>query len=137
MTIITISLVIGTYYPFMKFPDADVRERFFCRSPDVHRLVMSVIHHGVMDTMTAPSKLEALACAGASVILGAYIASSAENLLMQVVLLSLPPAALLVAIHRTRHTTQEDIAAVRPVLEPSSFDDVTAGLEFDILSRAS
>jgi hypothetical protein len=98
---------------------------------------MSVIHHGVMDTITAPSKLEALACAGASLILGAYFASSVENPLLQVVWLSFPPAALLVALRRTRHTTQEDIATVGPVLEPSSFDDVTAGLKFDILSRAS
>lgn len=90
-----------------------------------------------MDKNTSYSKTEALACIGASLILGAYLASAADNLLMKVILMSFPPASLFVALQRNRDT----IPAMEPQslapVEPATFEEVTAGLEFDILTRAS
>lgn len=137
MTIFTISVVNGTYYLFMEFSDLDVCERFAWCSPVVHRVAISMVHHGGMDKLTTSSKIEALACAGASLILGAYLASSAENLAMQVIMLSFPPAALLVAIRRTRAASVANAPMTQSTIEPSTFEEVTAGLDFDILSRAS
>lgn len=88
-----------------------------------------------METSTSPR--EAIACAAASILLGAYMASTAQNLALQVVMLSCPPAALWVAIRRGRRTANHSPAAVQPVVSPATFEEVTAGLELDILSRAS
>jgi hypothetical protein len=90
-----------------------------------------------MDKNTTYSKTEALACAGASLILGAYLASAADNLVMKVILMSFPSASLFVALKRSRNAT----TAIEPqpvaIIEPATFEEVTAGLEFDILTRAS
>ena len=91
-----------------------------------------------MDKHTTSSKIEALACAGASLILGAYLGSSADTLVMQVIMMSFPPAALLVALRRTRVATNEEVVELAsPVSQISTFEEVTAGLDFDILTRAS
>jgi hypothetical protein len=95
-----------------------------------------MVQHKDMDTSSAPSKREALACAAASLVLGAYLASTAQNLVMQVILLSFPPAALLVALRR-RHYIVGNVEAFEPAPVPATFEDVTAGLELDILTRAS
>jgi len=95
-----------------------------------------MVQHKDMDTSSAPSKREALACAAASLVLGAYLASTAQNLVMQVILLSFPPAALLVALRR-RHYIVGNVEAFEPAPVSTTFEDVTAGLELDILTRAS
>ena len=90
-----------------------------------------------MDKNTSYSKAEALACVGTSLILGGYLASAADHLVMKVILMSFPPASLFVALQRSRHTSPAmERHTVTPV-EPATFEEVTAGLEFDILTRAS
>lgn len=90
-----------------------------------------------MDKNTTYTKTEALACVGASLILGAYLASAADNLVMKVILMSFPPASLFVALQRSHNAAPAmEPQTVTPV-EPTTFEDVTAGLEFDILTRAS
>ena len=96
-----------------------------------------MVQHKDMDKTTAPSQREALACAAASLVLGAYLASSAQNLVMQVVMLSFPPVALLVALRRSRRTTDNNVEIFEPSVSPTTFAEVTAGLELDILTRAS
>lgn len=81
--------------------------------------------------------IESLACAGASLILGAYLASSADSLFMKVIMLSFPPAALLMALRRNRVETTDQVVTFQPAPEPTTFSEVAAGLEFDILTRAS
>lgn len=111
--------------------------RFVWSSLTVHRVAIYMVQHVVMDTSSAPSKRESLACAAASLVLGAYLASTAQNLIMQVILLSFPPASLLVALRRTRRSTETVSELVESVPERASFEEVTAGLELDILTRAS
>lgn len=96
-----------------------------------------MVQHEGMDTSSAPSKREALACAAASVLLGAYMASTVQNVALQIVMLSCPPAALLAALRPGRQTTNHAPAAVEPVASPATFEEVTVALELDILSRAS
>ena len=96
-----------------------------------------MVQHEDMDTSSAPSKREAVACAAASLVLGAYLASTAQNLAMQVILLSFPPAALLVALRRHHHIMDNNVEAFEPTVVPATFEEVTAGLELDILTRAS
>ncbi|MEN9553325.1 MAG: hypothetical protein RLY24_920 [Actinomycetota bacterium] len=96
-----------------------------------------MVHHEAMDTSSAPSKRESLACAAASLVLGGYLASTAQNLTMQVILLSFPPAALLVALRRRHHIMDNNVEAFEPAVVPATFEEVTAGLELDILTRAS
>ena len=90
-----------------------------------------------MDKNISYTKIEALTCAGASLLLGAYLASAADYLMMKVILMSFPPASLLVALRRGRGISLATDTQVAPVAEPVTFEDVTAGLEFDILTRAS
>jgi hypothetical protein len=96
-----------------------------------------MVHHEAMDTSSAPSKRESLACAAASLVLGGYLASTAQNLTMQVILLSFPPAALLVALRRRHRIMDNNMEAFEPTFVPATFEEVTAGLELDILTRAS
>ena len=90
-----------------------------------------------MGKNTTYSKTEALACVGASLILGAYLASAADNLVMKVILMSFPPASLFVALRRDRNVTPAMEPQSVATMEPATFEEVTAGLEFDILTRAS
>lgn len=91
-----------------------------------------------MDNTIATKKIEAIACAGASLVLGAFLASSAEHLVMQVLMMSLPPASLFLAIRRSTTSAPVDVVVeVQGQVEAITFEDVTAGLEFDILTRAS
>ena len=90
-----------------------------------------------MDKNTSYSKTEARACVGASLILGAYLASAADILAMKVILMSFPPASLLVALQRSRNTAPVMEPQSVATLESATFEEVTAGLEFDILTRAS
>lgn len=110
--------------------------RFFRRSPGVHRVATYMVQHEDMDTTSAPSKREALACAAASLVLGGYLASTAQNLVMQVILLSFPPAALLISLRR-HHYTVGNVESFEPAPISTAFEEVAAGLELDILTRAS
>lgn len=96
-----------------------------------------MLHHEDMDKSTAPSKIEVLGCVAAALALGAYLASSAHNLALQAILMSFPSAALLVALRRTRHTSTAIVQTFTPTMTQETFEEVTAGLEFDILTRAS
>lgn len=90
-----------------------------------------------MDKNTSYTRNEAVACAGTSLLLGAYLASAADNLLMKVILISFPPASLAVALRRGRMVSSTPDAQSLPVAQPVTFEEVTAGLEIDILTRAS
>lgn len=96
-----------------------------------------MVHHGDMDKNTSYSKAEALACVSASLILGGYLASAGDHLVMKVILMSFPPASLFVALQRSRHTAPAMEPQIATPVEPATFEEVTAGLEFDILTRAS
>lgn len=117
---------------YLEFP-----KRFAWRSPRVHRVANCMVHHWDMDKNTTYTKAEALACAGASLLLGAYLTSAADNLLMKVILMSFPPASLFVTLRRNHNESPAAQPQAVPTSEPATFEDLTAGLEFDILTRAS
>lgn len=96
-----------------------------------------MVHHGDMDKNTSYTRFEAVACAGASLLLGAYLATAADNLLMQVILMSFPPAALAVTLRRGQIASTVEQTEIAPVAQPVTFEEVTASLEIDILTRAS
>ena len=77
---------------------------------------------------------QSLAFAIASLGLGAYLASDTSFVPAQVLMFSFPPASLWVAIRRTE--VNEEIPSLASD-EVTSFEEITAGLEFDILTKAS
>ena len=90
-----------------------------------------------MDKNTSYTRNEALACVAASLFLGAYLAAAADNLVMKIILMSFPPASLAIALRRGRMVSTGPETLIQPVAQPMTFEDVTAGLEIDILTRAS
>ncbi len=77
---------------------------------------------------------QSLALAIASLGLGAYLASDTSFVPAQVLMFSFPPASLWVAIRRTETNNK---APSLTSDEITSFEEITAGLEFDILTKAS
>lgn len=90
-----------------------------------------------MEKDTCYTRIEAVACACASLLLGAYLASAADNLVMKVILMSFPPASLAIALRRGRVLSTAPETQIQPLAQPMTFEDVTAGLDIDILTRAS
>ncbi len=77
---------------------------------------------------------QSLALAIASLGLGAYLASDTSFVPAQVLMFSFPPASLWVAIRRAEVNDETPSHASDEV---TSFEEITAGLEFDILTKAS
>lgn len=89
-----------------------------------------------MDSRSETTRRQAILCSIASLALGAYLSSMADNLAMRVLFFSIPPASLLVTLRR--ELRQQNLAdAVGQTHESIAFNEITSGLEFDILSRAS
>lgn len=77
---------------------------------------------------------QSFALATASLGLGAYLASGSSHIAAQVLMLSFPPASLWVATRRVQRTQE---ANEHRADDSAVFEELTAGLEFDILTKAS
>jgi len=89
-----------------------------------------------MESTTSPSATKSVCFALASLGLGAFLASGVDHLVLQAVMLSFPPASLMVALRREKLASVNEESADTYVQTPS-FEEITSGLNLDILSRAS
>lgn len=95
-----------------------------------------MVHHKDMESTTSPSAIKSVCFALASLGLGAFLASGVDHLVLQAVMLSFPPASLMVALRREKLASVIEESADTYIQTPS-FEEITAGLNLDILSRAS
>ena len=95
-----------------------------------------MVHHEDMESTTTPSATKSVCFALASLGLGAFLASGVDHLVLQAVMLSFPPSRLMVALRREKLASVSDESAETDIATPS-FEEITAGLNLDILSRAS
>lgn len=95
-----------------------------------------MVHHRDMETTNTPSLITSVCCILASLGLGAFLASGVDHLILQAVMLSFPPASLMVALRREQRTSAV-VESTETDVQTPSFEEITAGLNLDILSRAS
>lgn len=95
-----------------------------------------MVHHGDMEKLQKPSRIEALGCSLIALGLGAYLSSGVDHLALQVVMFSFPPASLLMALRREKTTIHRPQGTIA-LPEPAMAHEVPLNYDFDILSRAS
>lgn len=119
----------GYNYPYAQiFGGGTVRRPFRQGFTHVHPTDTGVRHHGFMNNHAFSARAESIGLALASVVLGAFLASGTTVLFLQVIMFSLPPASLWMAVRKeSRAMVRRDAPAVAQPTEMPAMCAVDLG----------